>query len=421
MAPEILLYKDYNKSVDLWSVGILMYMLISGGVHPFYKQGMDVKAYAEILKTSPEITFDESKFSKISIDLIGKMLNFQTIHRYNIDQALKHPWITRCNESGIPITYNDVLKNFEMEDRLRRVIKTLFFCSIAKDKYFKKSEIKPNRKYVKLLNKVTKTIDIWHQNFRKTDFINDEDFIEHQGSPSKFESVSDFSQAFDDYEVTRNGAQMSLSSSPRALSPNQSDREDTSPNSDVSYNIINPIKIESKKYSNRLDPDKTNSNSYFHQETKGSDKTADTIKGTNNDNKNTQRALKSKSLVNKIKSQEAPKKSLPRNKRNKIRSPNKLSRLKVNVPKDNVLSNNMVIKDGLNFSLIDEHVITGKLTDLHNNKDFSRSYMTTSKNKQNDTMMDSFDEDDTTIKNLLSNKHMNNAIALSDYKDHRNL
>ena len=45
MAPEILLFKDYNKSVDLWSVGILMYMLISGGDHPFYNTGMDLKSY----------------------------------------------------------------------------------------------------------------------------------------------------------------------------------------------------------------------------------------------------------------------------------------------------------------------------------------------------------------------------------------
>lgn len=45
MAPEILLFKDYNKSVDLWSVGILMYMLISEGDHPFYKAGMDLDSY----------------------------------------------------------------------------------------------------------------------------------------------------------------------------------------------------------------------------------------------------------------------------------------------------------------------------------------------------------------------------------------
>jgi serine/threonine protein kinase len=45
MAPEILLFKEYNKRVDMWSVGILMYMLISGGIHPFYTSGMSLNDY----------------------------------------------------------------------------------------------------------------------------------------------------------------------------------------------------------------------------------------------------------------------------------------------------------------------------------------------------------------------------------------
>ena len=33
MAPEILLKQEYNKSVDIWSAGVVMYQLISGR-HP---------------------------------------------------------------------------------------------------------------------------------------------------------------------------------------------------------------------------------------------------------------------------------------------------------------------------------------------------------------------------------------------------
>ena len=45
MAPEILFSSGYYKKVDLWSVGILMYMLISGGEHPFYKSKMTMDEY----------------------------------------------------------------------------------------------------------------------------------------------------------------------------------------------------------------------------------------------------------------------------------------------------------------------------------------------------------------------------------------
>ena len=36
MAPEVALKKEYSKSVDLWSTGIVMYMPLMGGVHPLF-------------------------------------------------------------------------------------------------------------------------------------------------------------------------------------------------------------------------------------------------------------------------------------------------------------------------------------------------------------------------------------------------
>jgi len=35
MAPEVAQHKPYTKSVDMWSIGIIMHMLITGK-HPFY-------------------------------------------------------------------------------------------------------------------------------------------------------------------------------------------------------------------------------------------------------------------------------------------------------------------------------------------------------------------------------------------------
>lgn len=36
MAPEILLKRNYNKSIDIWSIGIIQFLLYSMGVHPIY-------------------------------------------------------------------------------------------------------------------------------------------------------------------------------------------------------------------------------------------------------------------------------------------------------------------------------------------------------------------------------------------------
>ena len=38
MAPEQIEKKLYHYSVDIWSIGILMFMLLNGGKHPFYQK-----------------------------------------------------------------------------------------------------------------------------------------------------------------------------------------------------------------------------------------------------------------------------------------------------------------------------------------------------------------------------------------------
>ena len=40
MAPEIIFQPSYNKSVDLWSCAVIMYLLCTEGKHPIYEKGM---------------------------------------------------------------------------------------------------------------------------------------------------------------------------------------------------------------------------------------------------------------------------------------------------------------------------------------------------------------------------------------------
>ena len=53
MAPEVAFRKDYSRSVDIWSTGIIMFMLLTGGNHPLYVDDEDSTAsYKEKLKNS---------------------------------------------------------------------------------------------------------------------------------------------------------------------------------------------------------------------------------------------------------------------------------------------------------------------------------------------------------------------------------
>ena len=62
MAPELAFNKIYSKPVDVWSCGIIMYMLCSKGKHPLSRGADNTAAYLAKLK-NPKWTFGNN-FSK---------------------------------------------------------------------------------------------------------------------------------------------------------------------------------------------------------------------------------------------------------------------------------------------------------------------------------------------------------------------
>ena len=41
MAPEVVNRHDYSKSVDIWAIGIIMHLVLTGDKHPFYERNVD--------------------------------------------------------------------------------------------------------------------------------------------------------------------------------------------------------------------------------------------------------------------------------------------------------------------------------------------------------------------------------------------
>jgi serine/threonine protein kinase len=51
MAPEVALKQEYTKSADVWSIGIIMHEILTGGRHPLFTSEKDtVESYTQKIK-----------------------------------------------------------------------------------------------------------------------------------------------------------------------------------------------------------------------------------------------------------------------------------------------------------------------------------------------------------------------------------
>jgi calcium/calmodulin-dependent protein kinase I len=91
VAPEVLAQKPYGKAVDVWSIGVISYILLCG-YPPFYDEN-DANLFAQILKG--EFEFDSPYWDEISDsakDFIQNLMCVNVERRFTCKQALAHPW-----------------------------------------------------------------------------------------------------------------------------------------------------------------------------------------------------------------------------------------------------------------------------------------------------------------------------------------
>uniref|UniRef100_A0A7N9DIA5 non-specific serine/threonine protein kinase n=1 Tax=Macaca fascicularis TaxID=9541 RepID=A0A7N9DIA5_MACFA len=101
VAPEIVNYEPLGLEADMWSIGVITYILLSGA-SPFLG---DTKQETLANITAVSYDFDEEFFSQTSElakDFIRKLLVKETRKRLTIQEALRHPWITSKGEVRAP-------------------------------------------------------------------------------------------------------------------------------------------------------------------------------------------------------------------------------------------------------------------------------------------------------------------------------
>ncbi|KAL3821047.1 hypothetical protein ACJIZ3_006952 [Penstemon smallii] len=122
VAPEVL-HRKYGKEVDIWSSGVMLYILLTG-VPPFWAE-TEKGIFDAILRGY--IDFESQPWPSISNsakDLVRRMLTQDPKERITADQILEHPWIREGGEASDKPIDSAVLsrmKQFRAMNKLKKL------------------------------------------------------------------------------------------------------------------------------------------------------------------------------------------------------------------------------------------------------------------------------------------------------------
>lgn len=127
VAPEILHGVPYGTKADMWSLGVITYILL-GGYPPFIEQNQR-ELFKKIKKGQYEFHVEYwANISREAKDLIAGLLNVNPDARLSSGQALNDPWITGSDEllAGNNLGANlEQFRRFNAKRKVRQAVLTL--------------------------------------------------------------------------------------------------------------------------------------------------------------------------------------------------------------------------------------------------------------------------------------------------------
>lgn len=142
VAPEVLKGQPYDHEVDVWSLGVILYILLCG-FPPFYHEST-AALYKQIKKGKydfPSPYWDD--ISDEAKSLVRGMLTVDPNKRLTTQAILDHPWITTKDrkETNLHAAHGKLLKEHQLRGKIRRAVQMVMAVNKF-TKIFKGAEIK---------------------------------------------------------------------------------------------------------------------------------------------------------------------------------------------------------------------------------------------------------------------------------------
>lgn len=125
IAPEVL-RRNYTEKCDLWSCGVILYILLSG--KPPFSGRNDEQILNNVKKGTYSLSTAEwEPISPEAKDLVSNLLQYDQSKRFSAEQALNHPWLTQNSPRNLrQITQNilENIKSFRANEKLQHAVLT---------------------------------------------------------------------------------------------------------------------------------------------------------------------------------------------------------------------------------------------------------------------------------------------------------
>jgi len=135
VAPQVFQGK-YDKSCDMWSVGVIMYVLLCG------KAPFDAPHRDDVLRLVSKGKFsfgrDWQNISKDAKDLIKQMLTMEPEKRITAAQAMNAEWVVKhaphAKKIALESTFVDTLRAFRAQNRLKKRALHIIATQLSEDR-----------------------------------------------------------------------------------------------------------------------------------------------------------------------------------------------------------------------------------------------------------------------------------------------